>query len=77
MSTKAIREALSQLVREGQGYGPIRDKVKAALAEVEAIERACAVVVQEKALEDWSSAMSTELATGIKTIQSIAKETSK
>lgn len=69
MSTKKIRMALEHV-----GAGPLK---REALAEVEAIEKAAKAVVNYSALEDWNSAMPTDLASGIRTIQDLAEESAQ
>lgn len=75
MSVKNIKAALDQLGRTRvDDLGKVGRILTSARAEVEAIERAAVVVVRDSALDDWDTAMSTELADGIRAIQAIAKE---
>ena len=74
MSTERIREALRYYERHVSAGSYGEALVAAAREEVAAIEKAARVVVREDALEDWNTAMPTELADGIRTIQTIAKE---
>lgn len=79
MSTKAIRETLKQFeaLAKSHRLGVSVEQgaaIRAARAEVEAIEQAAREVVCEKALEDWNTAQPVALREGIQVIQAIAEQ---